>query len=622
MPLQKTQLKGKQVFAKLGEHPLLLAFLLNLASFLFRIIFFEAKYEVSDDYFIDAVLSGAFGNGYDPDLLFGNIILGYVLVFFYKLFPVISFYFVLLLLLGFLSVTAILFILFKKKINAVTVCMAVVFLCFLTDDLYVVIQFTKVSAAAGIAGGLLILYGLWEADKRKLRYIIPGTLLALAGTMIRFSTIYVFAAFLVIAFINCCILFFFSKESKSEFPVKKRVLVVLKDFFICVCVIGFFFGMHYFGGWISNLDQEYKDYNQFNLIRTQMTDKNRPDYKDVRDEYEKLGLNENDYSMIYSWNFNDRDIYTDSKLNEVSSIINSRSLKSSVSVESAFNKLITRCVFAYPAAIALYILTLLSVFLDRNKFYSLVLLLASFVLLFAFVYYGRTLYRVEWGILFCPAACVITGFNYNDNGAAAKQKKKVFGKEIGVVSFYLVIFICLLLATKIPRLFKSSEYMSYSDEEYRAAFYDTMFHSGIYLQDKVPFPTSSRKANPELIKYIENDTEHFYFIDSYTTIQEIYFNYDPWIRPEEGLFKNKYLYLGAVTMHHPGEVYALKSNGFDPYNPLKHLADGNVYFVDNLGYDIKLDYIRRYYCPNAEIERVCEIDGLIIWNIYDPAKKV
>ena len=619
MPLQKTQLKGKQVFAKLGEHPLLLAFLLNLAAFLFRIIFFDVKYEVSDDFFIDAVLSGAFGNGYDPDLLFGNIILGYVLTFFYKLFPVISFYFVFLLSLGFISVTSVLFILFKKKVNAVTVCMAVVFLCFLTDDLYVVLQFTKVSAAAGIAGGLLILFGLWETDKYKLSYVVLGTLLAVAGTMIRFSTIYYFAAFLVIAFLNCCILFIFPKDWKQNpVPVKNAIKVVSRNFLICVFIIGFIFGMEYLGAWISNQDEGHRDYNRFNPIRVQMTDMNRPDYKEVREEYEKLGLNETDYAMLNSWNFNDRDIYSDNMLKDISGIINSESIKDTVSLKSAFNKLATRCVFVYPAAIAIYILVLFSLLLDRNKFYSLILLLFSFFYLLWFVYYGRTLYRVEWGILFCSVSCLITGFNYNDSGVATGQKKKVFGKEVSVVSFYLVIFICLLLATRIPRLFKKSEYMAYSDEEYRTAFCDTMFHSGIYLQDKVPFPTASRKAAPNLVKFIENDTEHYYFIDSYTTIQELYFNYVPWIRPEEGLFRNKYLYLGAVTMHHPGEVFALRENNIDPYNPFKDLTAKNIRFVDNLGAKDKLAYVRSHYSPEAELEIVAKIDDFYIWDIYIP----
>ena len=119
-------LKKNSPGAKLGKvvsffssKPLALALLLNITALIIRLIFFEIKYEVSDDYMTDAVLSGAFGNGYDPHLLFGNIILGYILVFFYKLIPSISFYFVLLVALAFVSVTVVLYLLFKKKINLV-----------------------------------------------------------------------------------------------------------------------------------------------------------------------------------------------------------------------------------------------------------------------------------------------------------------------------------------------------------------------------------------------------------------------------------------------------------------------------------------------------------------------
>ena len=143
------------IVSKIKKHPLLLALILNSFAFIFRILVFDVKYEVSDDYIIDAVLSGAYGNGYDPDLLFGNIILGYFLVFLYKLIPTVSFYFILLITLGFISVTSIVFLLFKRNINAITVCLAIVFICYFTDDLYVLIQFTKVAAASGIAGGLI-----------------------------------------------------------------------------------------------------------------------------------------------------------------------------------------------------------------------------------------------------------------------------------------------------------------------------------------------------------------------------------------------------------------------------------------------------------------------------------
>lgn len=629
MTSDKADLKGKHafagifsVFAKLKDHPLMLAFLLNFAAFMFRIIFFDVKYEVSDDFFIDAVLSGAFGNGYDPDLLFGNIILGYVLVFFYKIFPMISFYFVLLLLLGFLSVTAILFILFKKKINAVTVCMAVVFLCFLTDDMYVVIQFTKVSAAAGVAGGLLILFGLWEAKEHKLLYIVLGALLSLDGTMVRFSTIYIFAAFLVIAFINYAVVYLFSKD-KDKRPVsfKKGALAVLRRFLVCVFIIGLFFGVQYFGAWLANLDNGHREYHVFNPIRSRITDTNRPDYEEVSEAYKNIGLNKVDYTMIDSWNFNDRGVYSDECLKKLNGINNHSDVKATPSIGDALGVLVTRCVMLYPAALALYIFVLLALLLDRNKIFPLVMILSVIAYLFFFVYYGRITYRVEWGIFYSAVSCVAAGFNYDEKCSLAVRKIDASGIKISVLPLFSVILVAFLLVMRIPRTIKSFSYYGYSDEEYRTVFLDSLFYSNIYVPDKVIIPTVRRKPHPNLIKYIENDTEHYYYIDAYTTIQEMYFNYSPWLRIKQGLFRDSYIYMGAVTMHHPGEVYALSANGCDPYNPFKNLTDKKVYFVDNLQAAYKLAYVKQNYYPDADIELVKEVDGYLIWNMYIPSGK-
>ena len=132
-----------KVIQTVASKPLLLALLFNLVALLLSVIFFDIKYEVSDDYITDAVLSGAFGTGYDPQILFGNVILGYILVFLYKLIPTVSFYFFLLIGLDFISATIVLYLLFKEKVNAITVCMASIFLIFYSDDLYILIQFTK-----------------------------------------------------------------------------------------------------------------------------------------------------------------------------------------------------------------------------------------------------------------------------------------------------------------------------------------------------------------------------------------------------------------------------------------------------------------------------------------------
>jgi hypothetical protein len=349
-----------------------------------------------------------------------------------------------------------------------------------------------------------------------------------------------------------------------------------------------------------------------------MTDKKRPDFESVCAEYERIGLDSVDYNMLKSWNFCDKKIYTDNLLQKVIGINNSNDVKKHLSFLDAFQVLINRCVFAYPVALVLYILTIFVCLLDKNRLYAVILLLGSVALLLAFVFYGRSVYRVDWGILYCAVSCVLAGFNYNETCSMAVLKRKFLGKEIGVLTLYSLVFVALILFIRFPRVFKISSYKNLPETEYKSAFLDTMFNAGIYLPDKTVFPIVPNKLHPNLLELTENDKEHFYYIDSYTTIQELYFNYSPWFRPKHGLFCDDYIYLGAVTMHHPGEVYALSANGCDPYNPFISITNKNVFFVDNLGAKDKLEYVRRYYYPNAELELIGIYDGFYVWNIYIP----
>ena len=607
-----------QIAAKLAAHPLLLSIIFNLAAFLVRILLFEIKYEVSDDYITDAVLSGAYGTGYDPQLLFGNIILGYVLVFLYKLIPTISFYFVLLILLSFISCTVVIYLLFKRKVNTITVCIAVIFLAFITDDLYVLVQFTKVSAAAGIAGGLLILHGLWEAEKHKVLYVILGALLTITGTMVRFGPVLIFCAFLVIAFLYHAISRFvdMDKNERSE-RLKSEIVGVLVRFLVCTLVIGMIYGFMYLGDFIKRRNTANQEFNDYQTLRSNITDKTRPSFDDIEEAYKEFGFDFVDYAMLNSWNFDDRDIYTDEILVKIADIQQSAVSAKPVTFGDAAYIIVARGIPNYPAAFALYIPALLALALDKKRIYALLLILVSFAMFVGFVYFGRTMYRVEWGVYFCAASCLVATFNYDEESKLAKLKRSLFGKERNTLSIYTSILVVLLLIIRLPRVLTRFELLTVSDEYYRQAFQNSLLHSGEFINEKVGFPTSSRKISPNLVEYMENDTEHFYIVDFATGIQDLYYNHDPWIRPEQGVFEN-YAYFGGCTMRYPGEIHVLEANGCDPYNPFKNLTNENVLLVDSWGYEYKLAYVIKYYCPDARMELVDTVDGYPIWNIYIP----
>ena len=617
-------LKKNSPGAKLGKvvsffssKPLALALLLNITALIIRLIFFEIKYEVSDDYMTDAVLSGAFGNGYDPHLLFGNIILGYILVFFYKLIPSISFYFVLLVALAFVSVTVVLYLLFKKKINLVTFCLAVVFLSCFTDDLYVLIQFTKVSAVAGIAGGLLVLNGLWNEEK-KLRWIISGSVLMILGTLVRFDTIFLFGIFLVISFIfNLIVYAGKKKEDKSSKGFGDMLKGFSWRFFICVMIFAIVFGLQYLGSYLNNLDEEHRKFNEFQPLRYGITDIHIPEYEQVKAGYENIGLDYTDYTMLCLWSFIDRDVYTDEVLENVREIHSNLAVEKAHSFSSVVESFTEYETLTYPSSIALYLMAFICLLIGKKRLYPVLLVFAALGTIIAMIFYGRTVYRVEWSIIFCAASVLLSDFTYDEESRLADYRKELFGKNVKIINLFSVVTVCALVLILIPRLFFRFSFMNMTDEEYRGSHEFTLGHASMYIPQKVGFPTTTRRLYPDIVEHMENDTEHYYYADAYC-IQHFYFDYDPWIRPEEGLFKDSYAYYGCVLMHHPGERYALISNGVDPDNPYSGLMNDNILFVDDEYPEHILNYLRKYYSPDVEIERVAEYDGYSIWNFYIP----
>lgn len=599
---------------KLARSPLFLSFFINLCFFLVSIIFFHPVYEVSDDYMIDAALSGAFGGGYDPYLLWGNSILGYILVLLYTLIPKISFYFVLLVALGFFSSTTVMYLLFRKKINALTICLSLIYLCLYSDDLYVLVQFSKAAAAAGIAGGLLILYGLWVEEKHKVRYVVLGTALALTGSMVRITIIYLYGAFLFLTF-----LFYAVSYIRKNGKITKAVLKTTGfRLLICLLLVGIIFGVDKAGSLIRKNDPEYSYFNNFDVIRYNITDTMKPDYDVVQEEFEELGLDEIDYLMLSSWQFVDREVYSDEVLTEVGGIFKNHVAEKTHSVSYIFEVLIGRSILVYPAAYALYLFVVISLLLGKRKLFPVVLLLASLGLFCFFIFTGRTMYRVEWSVYFCAVASFFAVFEYDEKSSFAAHNIKVFGKKCSLAGIGAVVILLYFLFVRALRVIPDSNYRNMDDNEYRVVLDEAMSYSGEYVPDKVKLLSMYRRPHPELISLLENDPDHYYYVDFPTAIQQLYYDYDPWIRPEEGLFHDHYAYFGSVVMHHPGECRSLSDNGADPYSPYKSLTNENILMVDTWWPELKLAYVMKYYHPDAVIEQVSEADGYQIWNIYIP----
>lgn len=596
------------------EKPLLTAFLMNLFAFLIRILTMDIKYEVSDDHMQDALLSGAFGQGYDPHMLFSSPFLGYILKFFYQLIPTVSFYFLFIELLCFVSLTAILYVSLLKNRGFLGFVFGVIFLLSASDDMYVLLQFTRAAAVAGIAGGLLVLYGYFDAKKGKILFIISGTVITVLGFLLRVGSINISIIFLGLVFLYRSFLCY--KESEMSSKEKKKKILV--GFAICLALVGMLFGLNFLGNLVNNRDSKYKEFYDYQQYRFPITDTWVPQYDEVKDGYSSLGYDELDYYMLNSWEFVDTSIYPNENLEQIGKINGSVSDNLTKSILFSLGDLIARGTIICWGMLCLYVLVLFSALNGKNLIWPFIVLLSVFSIFIALIYFGRINYRVESGIIICANAAVMSTFEICDDNKFRKSKFSIFKRDLKITEVLVSIAALILVAVHFPLYIPDSYQMSLSDEDYRDYFNQTMQESGDYSRKKYGFRTADRKPHPNILGYIASDTEHFYYVDLYTGIQSFYFDYEPWIRPRAGLYLDDYFYFGSVAMHHPGEKYVLEQHGIDPENPFSGLANEDIYIVDNEFIDIKLDYVKRYYEPEATVELVNVVDGYSIWKMSVP----
>lgn len=236
------------------------AIILNVAFFLSILLMCDIKYEVSDDFIMSTVISGAYGNGYNPHLMFINIIWGYMLLPFYYLMPKISWYLIAQLLVCLFSFILISYMLLEKLERPVAILFIIILLTFFADDAYILVQFTKTAMIAVVGGGSAFLWALFNERKKRLQ--ISSACLVIVGTLIRFNVIYIAGGFfLIILVAEFCKLM---KEKKWAFCGR---VVFWGGMLITVAVF-----MNWLDGYIYNQDEEYSYYRAYSEARASIVD--------------------------------------------------------------------------------------------------------------------------------------------------------------------------------------------------------------------------------------------------------------------------------------------------------------------------------------------------------------
>ena len=587
---------------KILSSPMFLAGGINLFFFLLIVFSCDMKYEVSDDFIMASIMSGAYGDAPNPQMIFVNVIIGYLLLPLYYLFPQISWYFVAEVFLIFVSSTTVTYVLFEKLEKEKAFMLSVLLILFFSNDAYILVQFTKTAMFAVMAGAMLFLWALFE--KKSIWKMIFGGLLCLIGTMVRFSTIYLAGGFILFILGYEFWKLYVKKDSSAKGWKYPLLTIVLSG---CL-VIGAAYGCKWIDWYTYNNDEAYGFFTAYNSARADVVDASNYGYEAYAEDLKSVGISENDYYMMRNWTLADNDFFTIEKLQQTADAISTYQEQQDVTFDVIMERLRERNYPGMPVFFACALLLILGIFFNNRKCWMTLGSIGIGIGLFVyFCFAERYVYRVEYSIFLGIFLC---GLYFWDS---REKTKPLFAEEqIGMRLCMILSGLCI--AAHIVLYIPDQSYREVTSEERIAYIDDTFYDSGNY--DAAKYRKVVNKGRPQngLLVEIENHQENYYFLDFTTTIQTLYFEWSPWKALPVGYHDN-FGYMGGVTTNFPDIVQNLKEKNIE--NPLQSLVKENIYLVDNYASEVKLNYLREHYYPEARAEVYKEVDGYTIWKFYE-----
>lgn len=557
-------------------------FCINLALLLLFAFSGCMKYEVSDDFIMEMIVSGAYTGSPSPFIMFMHPIIGIVLSILYTFIATINWYFIFQITVIFTSLCILSYTFLKYRKDNLSILLFMIFLLFLSNDLYLLVQFTKTASLSLCAGCILMLSNILDRNTMNKKEIALGILLFCVGYMIRNKCIY------IVLFFSVLPILFHGIQKRFKYIdfvklAKKAGKVMFPCFFVLV-------GLSFFSKEFVQRYPAYKEYKEYSAYRSDIVDYSYYSYEENRTEFEKNGISENDFYTLVHWNFGDIEYYDLDKLKTVSTILSTYRDRQYTSIKGTIVNLINRQYKYYVSAWALMFISLIGIFAIRNGIFQVLSVnFFAFCLLFINMYLGRLNYRVEYSIFLAAAAFLLYSFQISESRFEKFSNKALY-------AVLIVLFVCRI-PVHIPSYGKSS--------------YDSMFIS--WNNDLAKYNASfAKEKDMSVINEIKQNPNNFYYLGFYSNIQTLYLNYNPWKGIQKSEFKNAAFFAGIDTFH-PDWVKHLENNSIN--NPMKHLLKENVYFIENRPINEVLTFVQEHYKVNAGVTLYKKIGSYYIWKI-------
>lgn len=531
--------------------------------------FMRPSFETNDDIVFAELGSGLRGVK-DAHLVFQNYGLGMIYRLLYGVTGRLPWYTIVQYMILFAAFTVVTYVLISRLGEISGLCLFVILACGFGYEGYIHLQFTKTAGIAAAAAVFLLLY-LLEQEKYSWWGIAGGILLAVIAYMYREDQFWASCGLMA----GAGLLFLFDLRKYRNKKFRRLGICVLTFGVLLLSVFGV-------DRWDSSKyrSAEWKEYQEFNQLRSELLDYGFPDYDSNQEIYEELGISREAYELYKSWNFNDTEKFDTEVMKKLVDLKQKRSL--TIRTVTAFIRRFPSDLLRMPMFYFFAVFALLWILCGKKDVCSVISVLAECLLLVAVYFYlyyqGRYMVnRVDVGLWF--SACLVMLWIFS-SGEVRHMNTKVS---------VLLCMICVALG----------QFMMYTD--WRLA------------TSSIPEARVSQRA---VLETIGTDKEHTYLAKS-GMLSEIVC-YGPFDRMPENLLDNVY-WFGGWECRTPGYTRAMEVHGI--INPYRDVVNNeNVYLVDD-NIDLTLKYIRQYYAENAEAVFVKTIGNVDVYQITDDSVK-
>lgn len=531
--------------------------------------FMRPSFETNDDIVFAELGSGLRGVK-DAHLVFQNYGLGMIYRLLYGVTGRLPWYTIVQYMILFAAFTVVTYVLISRLGEISGLCLFVILACGFGYEGYIHLQFTKTAGIAAAAAVFLLLY-LLEQEKYSWWGIAGGILLAVIAYMYREDQFWASCGLMA----GAGLLFLFELRKYRNKKLRRLGICVLTFGVLLLSVFGV-------DRWDSSKyrSAEWKEYQEFNQLRSELLDYGFPDYDSNQEIYEELGISREAYELYKSWNFNDTEKFDTEVMKKLVDLKQKRPL--TIRTVTAFIRRFPSDLLRMPMFYFFAVFALLWILCGKKDVCSVISVLAECLLLVAVYFYlyyqGRYMVnRVDVGLWF--SACLVMLWIFS-SGEVRYMNTKVS---------VLLCMICVALG----------QFMMYTD--WRLA------------TSSIP---EARVSQREVLETIGTDKEHTYLAKS-GMLSEIVC-YGPFDRMPENLLDNVY-WFGGWECRTPGYTRAMEVHGI--INPYRDVVNNeNIYLVDD-NIDLTLKYIRQYYAENAEAVFVKTIGNVDVYQITDDSVK-